>query len=145
MLATYKLSIILNRTLLIDFMKYSQEFDEEELPLRTSKTQYDYYLEYENILPENMLIHKTLIALGNKGYEIVKADSISNSVLGKRGLRANEWKTVIGVYYDINREKQITQIYIFSKITQDFTGGWKDNRAKKVGIELDEILNEIEN
>ncbi len=70
MLATYKLSIILNRTLLIDFMKYSQEFDEEELPLRTSKTQYDYYLEYENILPENMLIHKTLIALGNKGYEI---------------------------------------------------------------------------
>lgn len=125
---------------IIDFEKYAMEFDEHELPLRTRKTSYEYFLEVDNPLPEYKLVILITHALENKGYEVVRLDTITNSVLGKRGLRANEWKTVTGVYYNINSLIPKTQIYILSRITQDFTGGWKDNRAKKVATELENLI-----
>lgn len=58
-------------------------------------------------------------------------DKEQNKIIGKRGLRANEWNSITAVYYKSDRNR--LQLYVNTKITQDITGGWHENRAKKVG------------
>jgi len=125
----------------IDFDKYSKEQSEKKEPFWTLETSNEYYFEKQKLIQDDDLIKFISQALMNDGYKIFIADKSNNYVIGKRGLRANEWNTRTGVYYKIDTVKNKTQIYISSRITQDITGGWKSNRAKKVGLILENLLN----
>ena len=70
-------------------------------------------------------------ALTSYGYRLFETDTIKKRVIGKRGLHLNEWNSICAIYYSIDQTE--TQIYIMSKITQDFTGGFDYNLAEEIG------------
>lgn len=120
----------------IDFDKYSKDISGNKESIYTFKSTDEYYLEIPKLLREEYLVRIISNSLKNNGYTIFIADIDNRYVIGKRGLRANEWNSRTGVYYKINEAEGKTQIYIKSKITQDITGGWKRNMATEIGQTL---------
>ena len=55
----------------------------------------------------------------------------NGATLAERGMQENECKSVIGVYFKANNSG--FDIYVRCTISQDFTGGWRDDRAEKIG------------
>lgn len=83
-------------------------------------------------ISEDELIEIIIQGLFTKGYRIEIKDKKNKKIIGKRGMRANEWNSITGVYYNFTTTK--IQVYLNTKITQDITGGWRENRAKKIGM-----------
>jgi hypothetical protein len=124
----------------INFDRYSTEYQEKKDPFWTSKTSNEYYFERNKIVSEKELTDIIQNALREKGYSIYSVSLDNDNVFGKRGMYANEWNSISGVYYKIDLNKQRLQIYINTKITQDITGGWSENRAKKVGLIIETMI-----
>lgn len=141
-LATARLSDFSNNASDIDFDKYAAKSPAEKTALWTGKTSNEYFLERDTIYPEADLNIIVRNALSKMGYSVDKRNAVpgTNCILGKRGMYANEWNSITGVYYRIDKEKNKTQIYINTKITQDITGGWRENRAAKVGAKIEQIM-----
>ena len=116
----------------IDFDKYSAEYKVQKDPFWTAATSNEYYFEKDKVITEKDLTDIIQQALSKKGYAMNKVDLENNYISGRRGMQANEWNSITGVYYRQDNNKKL-QVYIITKITQDFTVGWKENRAKKVG------------
>lgn len=117
----------------IDFNRYSTEYKEKKDALWTATTSNEYYFERNMSMTENDLTNIIQYALEEKGYTIYPINPDNDNVFGKRGMYANEWNSITGVYYKMDSNKPNLKIYINTRITQDITGGWKENRAKKVG------------
>lgn len=113
-----------------DIAKHNYEYDGAAW---NQKTAYEYYLEVEAI-GEDELFAALLEALIRNGYEVRYSDKKVRTVIGERGLRMNEWKSITGIYYNIKNDA--FQVFIKNAITQDVTGGWRENRAKKVATVL---------
>lgn len=124
----------------INFDRYSTEYRDKKDPFWTSNTSNEYYFERNKVLSEKDLTDIIQFALEEKGYSIYSMSIDNDNVFGKRGMYANEWNSITGVYYKIDIDKQKIQIYINTQITQDFTGGWSENRAKKVGLIIEAMI-----
>ncbi len=124
----------------IDFDKYSNEYQEENIPFWTTAGSNEYYFEKNFTVKDDLIFDIISEALLDEGYKIVVADNKNQFFTGKRGIRLNEWNSRIGVYYKINVPEFKTQVFIRVDITQDITGGWKENRAKKVGEKIEYLL-----
>jgi len=124
----------------INFEKYSIEYQDKKDPFWTSNTSNVYYFERKKVMAKKDLTDIIQYALKKKGYRIYPMSIDDGNVFGKRGLYANEWKSITGVYYKIDLSNEKVQIYINTKITQDFTGGWRENRAKKVGVIIENMM-----
>ena len=121
----------------LNFQQLSQRDYDQKDALWNEKTGYEYFIEVEKI-QESDLVNGATRALKELGYNIQYSEGEHRVIIGERGLRANEWRSVAGVYY---RPKEAGfQIYIRNKITQDITGGWRDNRAKKIAQAICEEL-----
>ncbi len=116
----------------IDFDRYSAVYHEQKNPFWSAATSNEYYIERDIIIAEKDLADIIKQALFEHGYSINKVDLENNFISGRRGMQANEWNSITGVYYQLDNNKKL-QVYIITKITQDFTGGWRENRAKKIG------------
>lgn len=125
----------------VNFTQYARDYREQPEPFWTSKTSNEYYFEKEKLLPEEKLITLIQEALKEKGYAIKLVDTEGRHIVGKRGMQANEWGSLTGVYYNISQEQKKIQLYIKTVITQDATGGWRENRAKKVALVLEQKIN----
>lgn len=97
---------------------------------------YNVIVQGKNELETIELITK---ALKSYGYKIIKSDNAEKRVIGKRGLRAHEWKSICVAYYHISGNE--TQVYIMNKVTQDITGGSQYNRAEEIGLAICEMSN----
>ena len=139
-LSVAKISDFSRTSATIDFEKYSNEYKERSVPFWTSETSNEYYIERDNLMSVNELSTIIQAALKEKGNMIISVDTVNKVVLGKRGMYANEWNSITGVYFKIDVEKKKTQIYINTRITQDITGGWRENRAKKVGLIIENAI-----
>lgn len=120
----------------IDFDNLSK-INEESSPFWTSKTSSEYYLE----LPKttDSLLYKAILgSFASNGYQKNYLNLANRFFLAERGIRANEWSTLTCVYYKFNYNN--TQIYVKSQITQDITGGWRENRAKKVAERIEKFF-----
>ena len=95
-----------------------------------SKTGFEYYIK-ANVSEDSVIIKAITGAMMSEGFSIKLLDKTNCAILGERGLRANEWNSVAGVYYRKNENSY--EMYINCKITQDFTGGLREDRAKKIG------------
>lgn len=124
----------------INFERYATEFQENKDPFWTFNTSNEYYFERDTVISEQELIDVIQYALRNKEYSINSTSAENDNVNGKRGMYANEWKTITGVYYRIDLTKHKLQIYTKTQITQDITGGWRKNRAKEVSLIIEERL-----
>ncbi|MFT3844745.1 MAG: hypothetical protein QM725_06820 [Lacibacter sp.] len=130
-LGTAKLSDFSQTASGIDFDKYSKEYKDSSSPSWTFKTSNEYYFEKELVMEETEFVNVVSKSLIRTGHKIAYTNMTEKCVLGKRGLTANEWGSVTGVYYKYIASR--LQVYIKTKITQDVTGGWKENRAMEVG------------
>ena len=74
------------------------------------------------------LSEKLINALDEHGYSLVKKSEDGSAIIGDKGIRLNEWWSVIGVYFSATNDGH--QVYIKVELTQDITGGWTENRAK---------------
>jgi len=125
----------------LDFDKISTLKQTEKNNFWTSKTEYEYYIESKitndsliiNVIKETLLENRYAIRYYNPNY---------HTIIGERGLMAHEWKSIVGIYYQINNEA--SQIYIKSKITQDITGSLGKGIATKIGERLCKKLSCIE-
>ena len=131
-LSTAKLSNFSQTSSTIDFDKLSKEFKLTKTPFWTSKTSNEYYFEKEIDIDEIKLIETIKYSLRSYNYSIKVSNIENKCVIGKRGMMANEWSSITAVYYKIQKTNKI-QVYLNTKITQDITGGWRENRALKVG------------
>ncbi len=68
------------------------------------------------------------MALSKEGF--VYLDINEKAVIGKRGLRAHEWETLVAVYYSVNDKE--SDIYVKTEISQDPTCGPESDRAKAI-------------
>ena len=142
-LSVARISDFPKKSTLIDFDKYSSEFVKQKQPLWTLETSNEYYFERNQIIKRDTIFNLISKALIDNGYRIFFMDNENQYVIGKRGLRANEWNAKTGVYFKLDMPNKKTQIYIDTRITQDITGGWKNNRAKKIGLVLEKLIDDI--
>ena len=124
----------------IDFNKYSIELANAKEPFWTSKTSNEYYFEKPKLYAEEDLFKAMDKAFTANNYVVVKFYKTEKTIFAERGMRANEWKSIAGIYYQTDEKTEKTKIYIQVKITQDITGGWKENRAKKIGVIIEKEL-----
>lgn len=137
-ISTAKLSDFSHTSTTIDFDKLSREFKVTKTPFWTSKTSNEYYFENENSIDEAKLIETIKSSLKSYSYSISVSNIENQCIIGKRGMMANEWNSITAVYYKIQQSK--IQVYLNTKISQDFTGGWRENRAMKVGQLIEKNL-----
>ncbi|MDF1865087.1 MAG: hypothetical protein P1U70_09650 [Saprospiraceae bacterium] len=143
-LATAKLSDFPNSANSIDFEKYSNEYSNGQQPNWTFETSSEYYFERELKMSEAELFNRIQKAMRYDGYKLNEIDLKNNRIIGRRGLSANEWNAMTGVYWKEKESTKKIQLYIITKITQDITGGWTENRAQKIGklieIQIDQQI-----
>ncbi|MBL7700745.1 MAG: hypothetical protein JNM14_00725 [Ferruginibacter sp.] len=137
-LGTAKLSDFSQTAASVDFEKLSKEFKLAETPFWTASTSNEYYFEKETIPAEELLVDFIKASLAVYHYNITVINPAEKCIIGQRGMMANEWASITAVYY--KTEGNRLQVYIKTKITQDFTGGWKENRAMKVGKLIEQKL-----
>jgi hypothetical protein len=122
----------------IDFSKIALMKKTKKDKAWNSKKEYEYYICTPVNSPEKVMA-SVLKGLQLEEYAVNKQSLQNGVVLAERGLRANEWNSVAGIYF-IVAEKE-THIYICCKITQDITGGWRNDRAKEIGDAICTQLN----
>lgn len=129
-----------------DFPKTADTFNFNELSKKNydskdtfwnEHTEYEYLADVEKT-DENELFKSIIAALTSSGYTVSYSDIQHQVVIGERGLRPNEWKSITAVYYKGTSE--LFQVFFKNAITQDVTGGWRENRAKEVAKSLCIIL-----
>ncbi len=98
-----------------------------------SKTNFEYYLQIRADNQYKIVLDITT-SLKDNGYSNIHADTVNNFICAKKGRTLNEWNSLTGIYYRI--QPTFTDIYIKTEITQDITGGWRDNRAESIGREI---------
>lgn len=124
----------------IDFDKCLGTIEKPSGKLRTSKTLNEYCFEKTKVYTEDEMIKAIDKAIKLSGYSIINFSKTEKVVLADRGLRANEWNSFVGIYYRIDEQTGKTKVYIQVRITQDFTGGWNENRAQKIGSIIEKEL-----
>jgi hypothetical protein len=97
----------------------------------TFKTSTEYYLETSTPLTQDTLITIIRQALISRKYTIHSDTPDKGYITASHAMTANEYYYVTGVYYKLSPGK--TQLYIRTKITQDITGGAKNNLSEKLG------------
>lgn len=122
----------------IDFEKLSKEFKQTTTPFLTYKTTNEYYFEIAKNIEETKIIEVIKMSLSKYKYKLAFSNVENKCIIGKRGIKANEWKSITAVYYKTSIDK--IQIYLNTKISQDFTGGIRQNRAMEVGKLIEQIL-----
>lgn len=126
---TAKLSRFPTSASAVDFESISKSPLPIEKAIWRSKTRFDFYL--KSIETNKRLINQAILAaLKNNGYKVFRTDTVGNVLLARRGLRANEWNAIAGIYYQIQNEA--VNLYIKTEITQDFTGSWLTTGYKKL-------------
>ena len=120
-----------------DFTKIANSKKTEEDKSWNKKTGYEYYLQ-TNISDNSLIVQAIAGALSSEGFVLKLTDETNGAVLAERGLRGNEWKSVAGVYYQKNDAGY--EVYVKCKITQDFTGGWREDRARTIGEKICGLL-----
>ena len=138
-LSVAKLSDLPQTAEVINFNKIADSEQADIEKFWTFNTVSEYYIK-SNSVNDSLIFNSLKTALINNGFSVKLMDRAKHTILAKSGLKGNEWNTIVGIYYNIGSSE--SEIYIKCKITQDITGGLREDRAKKIG---DVICNMLEN
>jgi hypothetical protein len=105
---------------------------------KRSKTESEFYIKM-NLVTDSLISNSIIEALTSEGFDVKEIKLDNRAVLAERRMRANEWNSVAGIYYQ--KKLDGFEIYIRCKVTQDITGGWPEDRAKKIGTRICLLLN----
>jgi hypothetical protein len=139
-LSVAKISDFPKTSTVIDFNKYSSEYHELKAPYWTSENASEYYFERDTIITNKELTDYIKTALISLGYTITSNDYEDDYIRGSRNISRMEWGAITAVYYKLDYEKNKLQVYILTEITQDITGGNRENRAKTVGKIIEKLI-----
>ena len=99
---------------------------------RWEKEEYGYY-EYEFALrnvTDEQFVRAVREGLSTNGFEIKRDDPTARVITADRGLRPNEWGSVVGVYS--RRRNEDLDVKVIFEITQDFTGTFPQSYAENI-------------
>jgi len=115
----------------IDFDRLSKQSFDSDQSFWTFRSEYEHFVGVEKVT-EDKLVSAITKALQAHGYGVshTSLEKVKGSVIGERGLRSNEWASIVAAYYRINEKN--AQVYFRNKITQDITGGARKNGAREV-------------
>ena len=123
----------------INFDTYAKKRDiQNDNSIWTFKTQNEYYLETSAPITQETLIKMIRQALMIRKYSLNTINVEDTRITASHGMSGNEWSYVTGVYFKRTPEK--TRIYIRTKITQDITGGLKNNLSEKLGMIIEDYI-----
>ena len=115
----------------IDFNKLEQSYDRSPDGAWSWEGKNEYIIFVKNT--DSSELYSLLITfLKSSGYKIVNSSNDGTAIIGKKGIRFNDWGSVIGAYLSPSNDEY--QVYVKVEVTQDITGGWTENRAKHFGI-----------
>ncbi len=126
----------------INFDQIEESHDSSSGDIWTWKGKNEYFFYVSNI-EATELSQQLILTLEKNGYSVVKKSNDGSAIIGKRGLRANEWNSVAGIYFTPKSGEY--RVYIKVEITQDITGGWNENRARKIGMDFCKNSGECKN
>jgi hypothetical protein len=89
---------------------------------------------------EDQLVKATEQALSSNGYIVRKNDRQSGVITAERGMRANEWGSVAGVYY--MRRNDGLSVKVIVEISQDFTGTFPQKYAENIAVRIRNVLHQ---
>jgi hypothetical protein len=95
----------------------------------SQQSNFEYVVELENT-SEDDAIKAISDGLKAAGYKVAATDRAKQKITAEKGMTMLEWNSISMAYYKIISPN--VQVYVITKITQDFTGGWKDHRAKNI-------------
>lgn len=104
------------------------------------KEEFGYY-EYEFSLQDvtdEQFVEAVRQALSTNDFHIRRDDLAARVITADRGLRANEWHSVVGVYS--RRRNEDLDVKILFKITQDFTGTLPQSYAENIADRIRTFL-----
>ncbi|WP_148300753.1 hypothetical protein [Shewanella marina] len=113
----------------VDFNTLASRDLDPNLPIWNLKGMSE-YITYTSKIEEEKLYDFLKQANQKQGFKNIYENFETRSIRGSRGMRMNEWNSVSGIYYRELDDR--FQIYVRVDITQDITGGWKENRAEKI-------------
>jgi hypothetical protein len=122
----------------IDFEKYTTELNTTSTPSWLDKKSNEYYFEINKNISKDRIDNVIQLSFLHFNYKIKSKNLEQNNMIGKKGMSFNEWRTVTGIYY--KQTDDLLKVYVKSKITQDVTGGSRENRALKIGEYLEAQL-----
>lgn len=88
----------------------------------------------------DQLVKATEQALSSNGYILRKNDRQAGVITAERGMRANEWGSVVGVYY-MNRNDALS-VKVIVEISQDFTGTFPQKYAENIAVRIRNVLHQ---
>jgi hypothetical protein len=106
------------------------------MPFKDAYGWYEYDFTTES--SEEELRGVTRQALTDDGFTIVRDDPQGRVMTADRGLRAHEWASVVGVYWEPGDTG--LAVKIIYEITQDFTGTWTGAYAERIGHKIENLL-----
>ena len=90
---------------------------------------YEYEFSLQNVTDEQFF-EAVRQGLSTNGFHIRRDDPAARVITAERGLRANEWHSVVGVYS--RRRNENLDVKILLKITQDSTGTLPQSYAENI-------------
>ncbi len=120
----------------IDFDDVSARINSTDDASGNSEDSADYLAVVESESAERLIALITE-ALQDNEYTLVKSDRSEGVAFAERGLRANEYGSVAGVY--LEAASGAFAVYARVDITQGLTGGWNENRAEQILDRLSEL------
>ena len=126
----------------INFDAYSKKPMKKSGGIWTFKTTTEYYLEIPAALSQDSLMDILIEALRTRKYARIDPPAYEGSrITATHGATMNEWAYVTGIYYRLSPGK--VQLYIRTKITQDITGGAKNNLSEKLGEVIASLIGKL--
>lgn len=104
---------------------------------RVARGHYEYVFTLQAVTDEQFF-NATIEALTSNDFVIVRNDKQVRTVVAERGVRLNEWGSVVGIYSRRN-DKSIDVKVVFD-ITQDFTGGFPQRYAENIAVRIRNVL-----
>lgn len=127
-----------NNSSQIDFSELAKTHDSSSDAIWNWKGKNEYFIYVQN-MDRSELSSLLKKSVESSGYTIVKSSEDGSAIIGEKGIRLNEWGSVVGVYSSLKEDE--FQVYIKVEITQDITGGWMENRAKRLGMHICSQIN----
>jgi hypothetical protein len=125
----------------INFDAYAKGETQNARGIWTFKTSNEYYLETSVPVTQETIIKMIRQALLVRNYKLNTISVEATRVTASHGMSVNEWAYVTGVYFKRSPEKM--RIYIRTKITQDITGGAKNNLSEKLGMIIEAYIRQM--
>ena len=96
-----------------------------------SKQEYCFISEYKG--SEELLTDIITTNVANQGFKLNVSNLKEDFILFKKGFSPEAWKSMLGVYYDINNDTEKVEIYLLYQMTQDITGSFDFNYSEAIG------------